>query len=63
IIDPKNMVTVWEDTSLPFDYRYTLYVAKEHAAKFDMVVNYSKMDKMPEFDFDKINYKKLIKGL
>ncbi|MFD0763683.1 hypothetical protein ACFQZI_02375 [Mucilaginibacter lutimaris] len=63
VIDPQNMITVWEDASLPLAYRYTMYVAKEHATNFDMVVNYCKTDKMPEYDFEKIDYKKLIKGL
>lgn len=63
VIDPKNMVTVWEDLSLPLDYRYMLYVAKEHANHFDMVVNYCKTQRTDEFAFEKINYKRLIKGL
>jgi hypothetical protein len=63
VIDAKNMVTVWEDKSLPLDYRYMIYVSKGHAANFDMVVNHCVTEVTPEFDFDKINYKKLIKGL
>nr|WP_067059607.1 hypothetical protein [Mucilaginibacter sp. L294] len=62
IIDPKNMVAVWEDTAVPQDYRYGLYVPVQYAQNFDMVRNYCKTDKMPEFDFDKIDFKALIKG-
>lgn len=63
IIDPKNKITVWEDTALPEKYRYRLYVAKENAGNFDAIVNYCKNDKVPEYVFEKIDYKALIKGL
>ncbi|MFA6247086.1 MAG: hypothetical protein WC615_09095 [Mucilaginibacter sp.] len=63
IIDTKNKVAVWEDTALPADYRYGLYVPLQYAQNFDMVHNYCKTDKMPEFVFDKIDFKALIKGL
>ncbi|RYU90489.1 hypothetical protein EWM62_07470 [Mucilaginibacter terrigena] len=62
VIDPENMVTVWVDTTVPEAYRYMLYVAKEHAANFDMVVNYCKTERTDEFTFDKIDFKALIKG-
>ncbi|GGH13813.1 hypothetical protein [Mucilaginibacter phyllosphaerae] len=63
VIDPKNWITVWEDRSLPLDYRYRLFVAKEHAASYDMIVNNCKTERTLEFDFEKVNFKKLIKGL
>lgn len=63
IIDPKNKVAVWEDMALPADYRYGLYVPVQYAQNFDMVHNYCKTDRMPEFVFDKIDFKALIKGL
>jgi hypothetical protein len=62
IIDPKNKVAVWEDNALPAAYRYGLYVPVQYAHNFDMVHNYCKTDKMPEFVFDKIAFKTLIKG-
>jgi hypothetical protein len=62
IIDPKNKVAVWEDTALPAAYRYGLFVPVQYAHNFDMVHNYCKTDKMPEFEFDKIDFKALIKG-
>jgi len=63
IINPKKMIAVWEDRSLPVDYRYKLYVAKEQAGNFDMIVNDCKTGRTTEFDFDKVNFKVLIKGL
>jgi hypothetical protein len=63
IIDPKNKVAVWEDTALPADYRYALYVPLQYAQNFDLVHNYCKTEKTMEFEFDKIDFKALIKGL
>jgi hypothetical protein len=62
IIDPKNRVAVWEDTALPNDYKYGLYVPVQYARNFELVNNFCKTDKMPEFNFDKIDFKALIKG-
>ncbi len=62
IIDPKNGIAVWEDTSEPSKYRYQLCVAKEKAANFDMVVDYCPDVRSSEFMFDKIDYAALLKG-
>ena len=62
IIDPATKLSVWEDTELPPAYRYRLYVPLSSANKYDLVVNYCKTAKMPEFNFDKIDYAALIKG-
>ncbi|WP_121197150.1 hypothetical protein [Mucilaginibacter gracilis] len=62
IIDAKNNIAVWEDTSQQGPYRYGLYVAKQSAANFDMVVNYCDNNRVPEFEFDKIDYTALLKG-
>lgn len=63
IIDPAKNLAVWEDTSLPADYRYGLYVPKEHAKEYDLVSTYCSTGKSTEFKFDKIDFKSLIKGL
>jgi hypothetical protein len=62
IIDPEKMIAVWEDKTLPEAYRYKLYVAKESAGNFDMVVNQSVNTKLPEYQFDKVDFKALLKG-
>jgi hypothetical protein len=62
IIDPKNKIAVWEDKSQPVDERYELYIPKEYAGNFDMVVNYCLQSKTGEFQFDTIDYAALLKG-
>jgi hypothetical protein len=62
IIDPEKMIAVWEDKTLPEAYRYQLYVAKENAGNFDMVINQSVNTKLPEYHFDKIDFRALLKG-
>lgn len=62
IIDVKNGVAVWEDTSLSGNDRYGLYVSKQKARNFDMIVNYCREYKVDEFQFDKINHPALLKG-
>jgi hypothetical protein len=63
VIDPAKKLAVWEDTSLPADYRYGLYVPKEYAKQYDLVSTYCSTGKTTEFKFDKIDFKSLIKGL
>jgi hypothetical protein len=62
LIDPVNKIAVFEDSSAPKGYRYSLYIPKENAKKFDLVVNYCATDKTPDFLFDKIDYAKLLNG-
>jgi hypothetical protein len=62
IIDPKNKIAVWEDLTEAPQYRYGLYVPRENAANFDLIVNYCEQHKTDEFEFDKIDYKALLKG-
>ncbi|WP_184548408.1 hypothetical protein [Mucilaginibacter sp. FT3.2] len=62
IIDPINKIAVWEDVNAPIRYRYSLYVPRENAAKFDLVVNYCLENKVAEFNFDSIDYVALLKG-
>lgn len=61
IIDDKKKVAVWEDLSQPMASRYGLYVARDGAANFDIVVNRCEQNKVPEYQFDKVDYAKLIK--
>ncbi|WP_419802915.1 hypothetical protein [Mucilaginibacter sp.] len=60
IIDLKKNISVWKYWNKKGEYRYGLFVSKEHAKAFDIVVNYCKESKVPEFDFDKIDFKKLL---
>jgi len=60
-IDPKTHLAVWGDLNRG-DNRYNLYVPSEYANNFDMVVNRDRGDvKVTEFNFDKIDYKALLK--
>lgn len=60
IIDGKNKIAVWESPTEVKEYCYTIYVPKENAKNFDMIVNYCEEMKQMEFDFDTIDYKKLL---
>lgn len=60
MIDSKNKIAVWEFPAESTRYRYRLYVARENAPNFDMVVNYCKDAKQMEFSFDQIDYSKLL---
>lgn len=63
IIKPKTKLAVWED--LPDwgskDIRYGLYVPKEYAGNYDMIVNETSGDLPDELQFDKIDFKRLLK--
>ncbi|MES2331925.1 MAG: hypothetical protein V4539_20125 [Bacteroidota bacterium] len=61
IIDKENRIAVWEyksETEKKFNYE--LYIPKENIKNFDMIVNESD-SKMPEFDFDQPDFKKLLR--
>jgi hypothetical protein len=62
IIDGKTQLAVWEDGGIGRPDRYGLYIPREYAAKFDMIVNYTNGDLPDEIEFDKINYNALLKG-
>ncbi|WP_295668367.1 hypothetical protein [uncultured Mucilaginibacter sp.] len=62
IIDNKTKLAVWEDNRASGPYGYGLYVPREYAAKFDMIVNYTNGDLPDEFKFDKIDFKALLKN-
>jgi len=61
IIDPVNQIAVWEDASQSGAYHYGLYISREKARNLDMIVNYCRQSKAPEFQFDRINYASLLK--
>ena len=60
-IDNKTKLTVWEDSGKGAPYSYGLFVPREYATKFDMIVNYTNGDLPDEFEFDKIDYSALLK--
>jgi len=61
IIDPKNKIAVWTQTGYDGKKYYQLFVPKENARNFDMIVSYCHDHKTREFDFDKIDYPALLK--
>jgi hypothetical protein len=61
-IDSKTHLAVWGDLNTG-DNRYQLYVPREYANNFDMVVNRDRGNvKVPEFNFDKIDFQKILKN-
>ena len=60
IIDPKNKIAVWEDSSMKGNNRYGLYIPKEYATNFDMVVNFCSETKPAPFIFDETDYESLL---
>jgi len=61
-IDAKTHLAVWGNL-YKGDHRYNLYVPKEYAHNFDMVVNRERGNvKVIEFNFDKIDFQKLLKN-
>ncbi len=63
IIEPKNKIAVWENQGQKGPYRYSLFVPRQNAKNFDMVVSYCKTSKTAEFQFDNIDYATLLKGI
>ncbi|MES2111518.1 MAG: hypothetical protein V4577_22360 [Bacteroidota bacterium] len=61
IIDPKNKTAVWTQTGYDGKKYYQLFVPKENARNFDMIVSYCRDHKTGEFNFDKIDYPALLK--
>jgi hypothetical protein len=60
IIDPVKQVAVWEfPDETDEEYRRMLYVSKEHVKDFPVIVNQS-AGKATEYDFEKIDFKKLL---
>lgn len=63
IIDKKTKLAVFDFPDQPEEYRYELYIPIKSAKYFDVIVNYCKEQKQPEYEFDKIDHQKLLKGL
>jgi predicted transcriptional regulator len=63
IIDPKNQIAIWEDTGEKGASHYGLYIPRQNARNFDLIVNSCLTEKTNEFEFDKVDYAKLLKGL
>ena len=59
-IDSKTKLSIFEFPSASGSSKYQLYVPKESATSFNMIVNYCKNWKQNEFDFDVINFEELI---
>ncbi len=60
-IDSKTHLAVWGDLNNG-DNRYNLYVPREYAGNFDMIVNQGRGNvKVNEFNFDEIDFQKLLK--
>jgi len=61
-IDAKTHLAVWGNL-YKGDHRYNLYVPREYAYNFDMVVNRGRGNvKVREFNFDKIDFQKISKN-
>lgn len=60
MIDNINKIAVWEYPERSGKFRYELFIAKEKAKNFEMVVNYCDRSKVAEFDFDSINYNEIL---
>ena len=59
-VDPKTHLAVWGNLNRG-DNRYQLYVPREYANNFDMVVNRDRGNvKVSEFNFDEIDFQKLL---
>ena len=63
IIDSRSGIAVWEDVNAAEDEKYKLYVPKEHALQFDMIVDSSARSRAAGFKFDQPDFDALLKGL
>lgn len=61
IIDKKRGIAVFEYAQKNGQYKYELRVATNKIRNFPIIINYCEVQKQDEFDFDKPNYKRLIK--
>ncbi|MDD3039140.1 hypothetical protein [Bacteroides sp.] len=61
MIDPVNEIAVWQYTANDGKPSYTLYVSENKARNFNMIVWNTPYEKeFDEFEFDQIDFKKLI---
>lgn len=61
VIDWVNQIAIFDNHSESEQYRYKLMVGLSNAKRFSIVVNYSKYNKRGEFNFDPIDFSKLLK--
>lgn len=62
IIDPKTNMTVWEFKT-DGEPKYQLMVPKEHVKEIQIAINAHYVGMREEYDFEKIDFKKLIAGV
>jgi len=62
IIDQKSKLAIWA-YKWAGDMHYQLMVPKEHAKMYDIVALRSDISKQGEFDFETVDYKKLINSV
>lgn len=61
IIDPQTKLAVWEFAQAHQASTYDLYIPRENASNFDMIVSECLQHKTAEFQFDDVDYAKLLK--
>ncbi len=61
IIDPKSKLTIFEFSNASGNSHYQLYIPVENADKFDMIINHCNNQKQMEYNFEKVDYVKLLK--
>jgi hypothetical protein len=59
VIDPKSKLAIWEYKTGP-STTYELMVPKENEKLYSSVIIHSEISKQQEFDFEKVDYQKLI---
>ncbi len=62
IIDKKNGIAVFEDTSKGKNKFFYLMISADKIRKKPIIVNYCETEKQLEYHFDKPNYSKLLKN-
>ncbi len=62
-LNKRTKLCVFEFTNEPEEYRYQLYIPVKSAKYFDVVINHCVGSKQMEYEFDKIDYQHLLKGL
>lgn len=61
ILNSENQMSVWSyKDEKSSEYRFRLYAPVKHIQKFDLIVNKC-LEKEDEFDFENINFEKLLK--
>jgi hypothetical protein len=61
IVDWKNQIAIFDNPAEGDEYRYSLMVGSSKARQFPIIVNYCKDEQQMEFNFDKPDFKKLLK--